>query len=287
MATYIVKKGDNLTHIARRFGIKSWRALYNHPRNADFRRKRPNPNLIYPGDLLYVPGGASKPNVIDLGETRITIIPPGLEKTEVTNLSDKEMEDIFGELIESLPSNLKGDALSFLRYVGLGTTVIQVVGGLEIFAVGAWAGAGPPVLALRMVLAWMSAWEVNTRMYGYRAWAYAITAWAFDKPRPQSSPERMKQFKAFSPDSTIRRREEAWSDSVERTVHTLQTEFRKRKMTKKAYQTALKFIGHTNKDHYGNLQQKLCHALLKDCEKDFRGVNKDSWKDGYSLLYPN
>ena len=56
--TYVVKTGDNLTSIARKFNFKSWQELYNHPDNAEFRRKRPNPNIIFTGDELRIPGGS-------------------------------------------------------------------------------------------------------------------------------------------------------------------------------------------------------------------------------------
>ena len=32
-----------------------WRAIYDHPWNAAFRRRRRNPDLIHPGDILYIP----------------------------------------------------------------------------------------------------------------------------------------------------------------------------------------------------------------------------------------
>src|SRR5262245_62286736 len=52
---YTVVLGDNLTKIAIRNGLRSWRVLYYHPDNAGFRRLRPNPNLIYPGDVIQIP----------------------------------------------------------------------------------------------------------------------------------------------------------------------------------------------------------------------------------------
>jgi len=53
--TYKVKQGDCLSSIASRYGFKSYRSIYDHPQNADFKKRRPNPNLIYPGDELYIP----------------------------------------------------------------------------------------------------------------------------------------------------------------------------------------------------------------------------------------
>lgn len=52
---YTVKRGDNLTKIANRHGFRNWRAIYDHPSNALFKKARPNPNLIYPGDVLVIP----------------------------------------------------------------------------------------------------------------------------------------------------------------------------------------------------------------------------------------
>jgi hypothetical protein len=55
---YIVKSGDTLSSIAKQFSLTSWQAVYNTPENAAFRKKRPNPNWISPGDVIVIPGGA-------------------------------------------------------------------------------------------------------------------------------------------------------------------------------------------------------------------------------------
>jgi outer membrane phospholipase A len=52
---YVAKTGDNLSKIAATFHLRSWADIYNDPENADFRRRHPNPNLIYTGDVLMVP----------------------------------------------------------------------------------------------------------------------------------------------------------------------------------------------------------------------------------------
>lgn len=52
---YTVRPGDTLSHIAAKHGFPSYRDIYEHPDNAAFRIKRPNPNLIYPGDALFIP----------------------------------------------------------------------------------------------------------------------------------------------------------------------------------------------------------------------------------------
>jgi hypothetical protein len=60
--TYVVKAGDTLSGIAQTNGYKSWRDIYFHPDNQAFRTKRPNPNIIFPGDTLILPNaGPSAP----------------------------------------------------------------------------------------------------------------------------------------------------------------------------------------------------------------------------------
>ena len=56
---YTVKKGDNLTKIARENNVAGgWKAIYANPANK--KAVGSNPNLIHPGDKLQLPGKASK-----------------------------------------------------------------------------------------------------------------------------------------------------------------------------------------------------------------------------------
>ncbi len=55
MTMYKVKQGDCLSSIAQARGFGHYGAIYNHEKNAFFRKKRPNPSIIYPGDELFIP----------------------------------------------------------------------------------------------------------------------------------------------------------------------------------------------------------------------------------------
>ena len=57
---HIVRQGECLSSIAYHAHLPSWHTIYDHPNNAAFKTKRPNPNLIYPGDEVYVPDPAVK-----------------------------------------------------------------------------------------------------------------------------------------------------------------------------------------------------------------------------------
>jgi len=58
--THIVLQGECLSSIAKKYGFVHWRTIYYHPENAEFRRKRPNPNLVYPGDCIFIPDKETK-----------------------------------------------------------------------------------------------------------------------------------------------------------------------------------------------------------------------------------
>lgn len=55
MKQYIIQQGDTLLKIAKQFGMSSSKALYMHSSNAEFRKLRPDPNLIFPGDQITIP----------------------------------------------------------------------------------------------------------------------------------------------------------------------------------------------------------------------------------------
>jgi hypothetical protein len=52
----VVQKGENLSRIARQYGLKNWKQLWDDPQNEPLRKKRKNPNIIHPGDEVQVPG---------------------------------------------------------------------------------------------------------------------------------------------------------------------------------------------------------------------------------------
>jgi hypothetical protein len=52
---YTVQQGDHLSKIAKSFGFSDYHTIWDHPNNADLKQKRQNPNVLFPGDSLFVP----------------------------------------------------------------------------------------------------------------------------------------------------------------------------------------------------------------------------------------
>jgi hypothetical protein len=54
MPVHYVQQGEYLSRIARRYGLPAER-IWAAPENEALRRSRPSPNLLYPGDALFIP----------------------------------------------------------------------------------------------------------------------------------------------------------------------------------------------------------------------------------------
>ena len=52
---HIVTQGECLSSIADKYGFESWRTIYEHSSNADLRKARPSPDLLFPGDEVVIP----------------------------------------------------------------------------------------------------------------------------------------------------------------------------------------------------------------------------------------
>lgn len=57
---HYVRQGECLHSIAAQYGFDSWRKIYEHADNAAFRERRPNPDLLYPGDAIVIPDRVEK-----------------------------------------------------------------------------------------------------------------------------------------------------------------------------------------------------------------------------------
>lgn len=79
MSIHTVRQGECLSSIAYSYGFNDWRTIYNHPNNADFKQKRPDPNLIYPRDVLYIPDSELKE--IDCSTEKLHVFQVDLNPT--------------------------------------------------------------------------------------------------------------------------------------------------------------------------------------------------------------
>ncbi len=52
---HVVQQGEHLAQIAQAHGFSQWEAVWNAPENKALRDERKNPNVLFPGDRLFIP----------------------------------------------------------------------------------------------------------------------------------------------------------------------------------------------------------------------------------------
>jgi hypothetical protein len=55
-----VKQGETMILISHLNGFLSWETIWDHDRNKALREKRPNPQTLYPGDIVFIPDKEAK-----------------------------------------------------------------------------------------------------------------------------------------------------------------------------------------------------------------------------------
>lgn len=55
MTVHLVATGDCLARLAATHGFANWSTVSQCPENADLRLRRPDPNLLAPGDRIFIP----------------------------------------------------------------------------------------------------------------------------------------------------------------------------------------------------------------------------------------
>jgi N-acetylmuramoyl-L-alanine amidase len=59
MPNYTVKQGDCISSIAESHGL-FWEKVWNHPKNARLKEQRKDPNILYSGDVIFIPDKEKK-----------------------------------------------------------------------------------------------------------------------------------------------------------------------------------------------------------------------------------
>jgi len=113
---YVIQQGECLSSLAGAWGLRSWKDLYDHPDNAELTKKRPNPNVLAPGDVVVVPDAAQKTVLCATGNTYLfTIEAPKvrlriqLQDRNGEPYGDKKFEVTVGE--RRFPGSTNGEGL--------------------------------------------------------------------------------------------------------------------------------------------------------------------------------
>lgn len=107
MKPYAVRQGDYLARLAGRMGFSA-DAVWNDPRNAELKELRGNGDVLYPGDLLYVPDAAPEP--MDLAAKSNNRFEAKVPVVTLDLVFSKDEQPLAGEPYEvhGLPDRVEG-----------------------------------------------------------------------------------------------------------------------------------------------------------------------------------
>lgn len=142
MATHVVRQGECLTSIARRYGFADPKAIYDDPGNAELRQKRTNPNLLFPGDQVFIPERDSTPITIRTGKRArlVATVPMREIRLVFKDLSGAPLSDAPFRLVagdrEIEGQTDRNGLLEAKVAAGLGTITLEMGGRSQVLRVG-------------------------------------------------------------------------------------------------------------------------------------------------------
>jgi Putative peptidoglycan binding domain len=93
---YTVQQGEDGLSIALKHGFRDWQVVCNRPENADFKQQRPDPNLLFPGDRLFVPSKELRQESCQTAKKHTFIVPTPTALMRIV-LEDDEGEPYAGK----------------------------------------------------------------------------------------------------------------------------------------------------------------------------------------------
>lgn len=100
MHEHIVQQGECLAKIALKYGFTQWQTIYNAPENESLRYKRPNPNVLYAGDKIFIPEKATKQDACQTDKRHRFQLKSNKWKLRL------EIRDEIGKPLEDVPYEL-------------------------------------------------------------------------------------------------------------------------------------------------------------------------------------
>jgi N-acetylmuramoyl-L-alanine amidase len=100
MPYHTVVQGEHLSGIAKKYGFPSYRLLWDHPQNADLKKQRQNPNVIFPGDRVFIPDKREKQLPRSTGKTHRFVVKSDTLKLRLV------LEDLYAKPIENAQCEL-------------------------------------------------------------------------------------------------------------------------------------------------------------------------------------
>jgi hypothetical protein len=171
------------------------------------------------------------------------------------------------------------DAISFAELIPALSSWLSGTAAASITSVASFAGV--LLFPVQQIINIINANETGLRAYSYRGIAYAITAWAFDKPKPMSSPQILSNIKR-GPVVTVQgvgRYNQVWMQTVSSVTNKITEICSKNNINEEHLKAVFRAFGRGS-------PEKLSVLILKGFEKEFSPVTVNMWKSNYKVAYP-
>jgi hypothetical protein len=184
---------------------------------------------------------------------------------------------IFSEMMNGLGTF--NDALSFAELLPVLNTWIS--GSVASSVVSTASFFGVILFPFQQMINLINANEIGLRSYSYRAISYTITAWAFNKQIPISSPQVLINITSGPIVSTKTANEynKIWRETSVNVAQKLEQVCLQKRINKKHIKAVFKALGQGK-------PEVLSILILKGFEKEFSPVSRHIWKSNYSIKFP-
>jgi hypothetical protein len=100
---YTVKDGDYMAKIANQFQFTDYNTIWNDPHNAKLKQSRTSPNVLMPGDSVYIPDTSQKQSSRATDASHTYLVPRQKPKLVIV------LQDAGRDPIANTPYKLKID----------------------------------------------------------------------------------------------------------------------------------------------------------------------------------
>jgi hypothetical protein len=108
MAYHTVVQGEYLSGIAKQYGFSSYKAIWDHAQNAALKKERQNPNVIFPGDQIFIPDKRKKQEARSTGKTHRFVLKAERLKLRLV------VEDLYEKPLDNAQCELRVENEVFL-----------------------------------------------------------------------------------------------------------------------------------------------------------------------------
>lgn len=213
-------------------------------------------------------------------------------------LTEKEkvdlLREILGEKYSSVGNNLPllKNVIDTIGYIDSSMSAAQLIPYVNTIITSSrlmtFVGSSASFLSIFLfpvaaMISAINAYQVGHQMYAYRAIAYTLTAWAFNKPIPNSSLRillNIREGGLVANQSAVAEYKKVWETTSKAVLNKIDVELRLKNIPMDAMKVVLRAAANNN-------EQTLCELIMKGFEGEMSNITNITWKSNYNIRFPS